>query len=436
MASESATAADRVSAIPAARYYPGWTMLAIAGAAQFMSAPGQSYSVAAFKDPMRDGLALSERDYSLAYGFATIVSACLLPLVGRLVDRFGARVMLPLIACGLGAACLLMSRVESLVGLYLGFAFVRSLGQGALSLVSVWLVGEWFARKRAMATAIAGLGGGFSVMTVPLINNWIIERYGWESGWVALALAVWAVLVLPGILLVRDRPEDIGLTPDGFDAEQPASEAEPARSLWRRATIAPTEESWTVPEVLRNATFWKLLSVPGTAGLVGTGLIFHQVKLLGQHGLSPTAALAMMTVQAVFATIMTFPIGWATDRIPNRFILSAAMLMLASAVILMLTMPAAWLAVVYALVLGLHGSILRSTASVVWINYFGRANQGAVRGVAWSVMILASALGPLPLAESIDRYGSYTPALLAFLALPLFAAIAVFTAHAPRRPVD
>ena len=206
-------------------------MLAISAAGQYMSAPGQSYSVAAIKDPMRTGLDISETDFSLAYGCATLLSAALLPTFGRLVDRFGARVMLPLIATGLGAACLQMSRVSSLTDLYISFAFVRTLGQGALSLVSVWLIGEWFEHRRGMATAIAGLGGGLSVMTIPLINNQIIEHFGWQSNWMALGIAAWIILVLPGILLIRDRPEDLGLQPDGLEPAPPQeSDVEPSVS--------------------------------------------------------------------------------------------------------------------------------------------------------------------------------------------------------------
>ena len=408
-------------------------MLGIAAAAQYMSAPGQSYSVAAFKDPMREGLGLSETEYSLAYGFATVLSACLVPFVGRCVDRFGARIMLPLIAAGLGSACLCMSRIESLTGLYLAFSFVRILGQGALTLVSVWLVGEWFQRRRGMATAIAGLGGGVSVMTIPLLNHYIIAEYGWNTAWVVLAVLVWAILVLPGIVLVRDRPEDLGLHPDGIDPEA-ALPVEGKAS--RGPVITPPEASWTVSEALRDSTFWKLLTVPATAGLVGTGLVFHQVALLGSHGLTATSALAMMSVQAGFATILTFPIGWLTDRFASRYILFGGMLVLAMAILLVMRMPATWLAIVYALLLGLNGSIMRCTATVVWINYYGRTHQGAVRGVVWAVMILASALGPLPLAVSIDHFDSYGPALVAFLSLPLIAAVAVWSAHPPTRPIE
>lgn len=414
-------------------------MLGVAGTLQYMSAPGQSYSVAAFKEPMRDALSISETDFSLAYAVATVLSAVLLPYVGRVVDEVGAKKTLPLIAAGLGAGCLYMSSITSLTGLYLAFCIVRSLGQGALSLISVWLVGEWFEKKRGMATAIAGLGGGLSVMTVPILNNWLITQYGWSTAWVVLSLSVWGVLVVPGILLIRDRPEDIGLKPDGFEnphedlAATPETEGDSQNEDTSLPLIAPTGESWTVPEVLRDPTFWKLLAVPSTAGLVGTGLVFHQVALMGTHGLSSFEALGLMTIQAGFATLMTFPIGWLTDRVESRFILVVAMLCLASASLLVMTLPFQWMAIVYALLLGLHGSILRSTGNVVWINFYGRAHQGAVRGVAWSAMILASALGPLPLAVSIDYFDSYVPALCLFIGMPIAAAAAVSTARAPKR---
>ena len=232
------------------RKFPGWTMLTIAGLAQFLSAPGQSYSVAAVKDPMREGLGLSETQYSLAYATATVVSAILLPFTGRLTDRYGARVMLPCLGILLGTACYFMSTVSSLPQLYVAFMIVRSLGQGALILVSAWLIGEWFCRRRGMATAIAGLGGGLSVMTVPLMNNWFVQNYSWQSAWLALAGLVWVLLVIPAAVFVRDRPEDIGFLPDG-DAVPPATVSASVSGAGEavEATTAskhPTTETWTV----------------------------------------------------------------------------------------------------------------------------------------------------------------------------------------------
>ena len=406
------------------RYFPGWTMLGISAAAHFMSAPGQSYSVAAFKEPMREALSVSETDYSLAYGFATIISGLLLPFVGWAVDRLGARKLLPMLAFLLGGACLCMSHADGLVGVYVGFGLIRPLGQGALALVATWLVGEWFEVHRGFATSIAGMGGALSVMTIPLLNNWVISEYGWRSGWVVLGLLVWGVLVLPSMIFVRDRPEDLGLHPDGL--EPPEGNESLDENGDRKIA------GWPLSRVIGDVTFWKLLAVPATSGMVGTGLIFHQVSLLGSRDVPASWALGLISLQALVATLAALGAGWLTDRLPNRYLLGGAMVMLSAATLLVLVLPVPELALVYAVMLGLHGSIMRSTGTVVWLNYYGRAHQGAVRGVAFSVMILAAAIGPLPFALAIDRVGSYNIALLAFVAVPLFAGAVVVTAKPPQ----
>ncbi len=143
-------------------------------------------------------------------------------------------------------------------------------------------------------------------------------------------------------------------------------------------------------------------------------------------------AVFMIAFQAGIATLMTFPMGWLTDRIASRYLLAIQMVVLAIANALLLNIPHISVAFLYAALIGFQASIFRSTGNVVWINYYGRANQGAVRGVAWSMMILASALGPLPVAISVDFFGSYNPVLILFTIMPLFAAVAVWSAHPPR----
>ena len=418
------------------RFFIGWIMLGIAAVAQYLAAPGQSYSVAAFKEPMRMDLGISDTDFSAAYGLATICSACLLPIVGRLVDRFGARIMLPLIAFGLGAACLSMSGTDSLSQLYFRLSWVRSMGQGCLVLVSAWLVGSWFERRRGMATAIVGLGCGFSMMTFPLINDGLIEMFGWEKTWTLLGITVWAILILPGLIIIRSRPEDVGLYPDGIEPGKIPRKDDTAEESPRGPLITSLADSWRVGEVVRDLTFWKLLTVPTTVSLVGTGLTFHQVNVLDSHGIARTVALSLVSLQALSIMLMTLPAGWLTDRFESRYLFLVSLAVLGLAITVLLLMPGPWWAIPYALLLGIAIAILHNTGTVVWINYYGRLHQGAVRGIASSVMILASALGPLPLAVSKEWYDSYQPALCVFLVLSLVAATAVCTARPPRRAVE
>lgn len=422
------------------KFFPGWIMIGFSAGAQFLSAPGQSYSVAAFKKPMQDSLGISETNLSFAYGMATIVSGLVLPWTGRLIDRFGARVVLPIVAALLSLACVFMSMVDSVPSLYVGFTLIRCLGQGAMWLVGTWIVGEWFLRKRGIATALSGLGSSLSVMLFPVMNLYLIERYGWQSTWAVLGLIVSATIILPAICFLRDRPEDLGLHPDGIDPDNdpednnPDSDSDDKAALLR-SPIAnlPTEETWSLREVLANGTFWKLLSVGVCTGCIGTGLVFHQETILSAHGISKDLAMWLIAYQAAVGTVAALWAGRLTDRIPAERLLAAAMFMLSVSVAIVYFMPHWSFVFVFATLNGLHGAIIRTAGTVVWVNYYGRGNQGVIRGAAMSAMILAAALGPIPLAMANDRLGTYAPALVAFAVIPLVSMMMVFTSRQPRR---
>lgn len=413
------------------RFFPGWLMLGFSAGAQFLSAPGQSYSVAAFKEPMRDGLAITETEYSMAYGVATLISGLSLPWTGRLLDRVGARPMLPIVASLLGVSCVAMSHVTSVMGVFLCFALLRCLGQGAMTLIGTWLIGEWFLRRRGFATALAGVGSSLSVMVFPVLNGYIIQNYGWRVGWQVLGIVVVAIIVVPSAVWLRSRPEDMQLLPDG---DPPPSDVHGAEPMHASTTSRPwIEDSWTLREVLRDATFWKLLSVPMCTGMIGTGMVFHQVSVLGNRGVSATWALSLISLQAVVAAVFALGAGWLTDLWRSERLLAMAMVFLGSSVGIVLVMPRPSFAIAYAVLMGLHTSILQSAGTVVWVNYYGRKHQGTIRGVAFSMMILAAAIGPLPIALARDAGYHDSSALIVFAVLPIAAAILVATADRPVR---
>jgi len=413
-------------------------MVGVAAVAMFMSAPGQSFSVAAFKEPMRGSLGLSETAYSTAYMFATLFSGMCLPFVGRVLDRHGARRVLPVCACVVAVACVGMAGTTGIMMLVVCFAMLRAAGQGALTLSANWLAGEWFERRRGLATSLIGLGGTFSVICIPLLNHQMITHIGWQQGWLLLGGLVFATVFPASILLVRNRPEDIGLLPDGdpppADAElrpEPVALVTGASSALPGAA-APVKKvagHWTAGEVLRDPTFWKLLAAPATSGMVGTGLIFHQVNLMQSRDIPGSSALALISLQAVIGAVAALGAGWLTDRMQGRVLLAAAMLMLGAASALLWWLPFPLLAVVYAVLMGLHGSILRSTGMVIWLTYYGRSHQGAIRGASTAAMIFAAAIGPLPVAMARDYLKSYDAALALFVVIPVTAAALVLSAR-------
>jgi len=443
------------------RSHPGWIMLLIAAGAVFMSAPGQSFSVAAFVDPMLADLKLDRTNYSVAYMVATLIGGFALPLVGRIVDRRGARIVLPIVTLGLGLACGWMSQVKGLIGLYTGFTMIRCLGQGSLTLIGNWIIGEWFRARRGLAAGVCAVGGTLSVFIVPQVNNALIDSFGWRNTWIALGVMVCVALILPAIIFLRDRPEALGLLPDGQFPPEPkpspsaaqacaagaidddgVSEDDAESSLPGLSSAAEVvhddERSFTVKQALRFSAFWKISSVIATVSLVGTGLMFHQVSILADSGVSRSMALTALGIQAGAATVSALLAGFLIDHLPARFVLAFSMLFEILALLLLLCLPGPKWVFVYSALLGLHGGIIRSAGSMVWINYFGRQFQGSIQGVSMSIMVLAAALGPLPLAMCKDITGDYTVALWALLILPTCAGIAVLSALPPeaaaRRP--
>lgn len=267
-------------------------------------------------------------------------------------------------------------------------------------------------------------------MFFPILNLWLINEYGWQRAWQILGVIVAGMIIVPSILFLRNRPEDLGLLPDGV-----ASGASLASAS--RTSDVPTNEAWPLSEVLRDTTFWKLLSAGVCSGMIGTGLVFHQETILAAHGISKTLAMSLITFQALIGTVAAIAAGSLTDRYPAGKLLATAMLMLGLRVGIVCFMPVWWLVFGYAILNGLHGAIQRTAGTVVWVNYYGRQNQGVIRGAAMSAMILAAAIGPLPLAMANDKWGTYTPAFIAFTIIPLLSMLLVLTAKQPvrdRRP--
>lgn len=414
----------------------GTATVVLAALAQFMSGPGQSYSVAIFIDDMLLALKVNRTEFSIAYGIATLIGGFSLPFIGKALDKFGARIMLPLVALLLGLSCYGMSMVSGLLGIFICFAAIRSLGQGTLTLISTWMVSEWFAKRRGLATAIISVGGTASVFAFPHINSYVLDRFDWRMGWVVCAALVAGSLIIPGILFVRNRPEELGLKPDGLSAEQENLQETTSKPETVQEHLLPDSESFTLAEAIKTTEFWKVSCVMGTSAMLGTGLNFHQISLLDELDISKVWAVNLIGFQAIVATLANLCSGYLCDKNYIRGLLISSMIGLTCCVSALLLMPVSWFVLFYSGFLGCQGGILRSAGTVIWPNYFGRLHQGAIRGMALSIMIVAAALGAIPLAISKDMTGQYQLGLLFLLVLPILSGFWVATLKRPSRGLN
>ena len=399
--------------------------MAVSAIILFFSGPGQTFSVSVFVDSYITEFGWSRTVVSSMYSMGTLIAGLLMSLVGGVFDRLGHRRTTTAVAVLFGLACFWMSRVESVAMLFVGFFLIRLLGQGSMGLSSSTLVPQWFVSKRGKAVSLVSLGGILMYALLPPLNTWVIKAYGWRTGW-----SVWAVLLLVvmapvAFLLIRDRPEEVGLWPDNAKPvhDDPGVEDE------------PVEESWTVREALGNKSFWLLLFPNIVVSAVGTGLVFHQISIMGEQGLSPEIAALVFSVSATVRLPVGFIAGWLADEVQAKYLLAFSMATFLAAMVILLVINSTPLAVAYGVLRGVMLGTMSILDGVLWPTYFGRRHLSSIRGVTLMAGVIGSALGPLPFGFAYDLFGGYREVIVASIFLQLLTILASLLAKPTRKNI-
>ncbi|MEZ5660179.1 MAG: MFS transporter [Burkholderiaceae bacterium] len=405
-----AAARDAAVARIRPRFFYGWIVLCVTGLALFVTGPGQSHTFSVFVGPIGADLGLSKSQIASAYGFATLVAAFLLPQMGKLVDRFGPRRMLVVITVLLGLACLAFGAVGGLITLTIGFGALRFLGQGSMMLGSANLTAQWFSRKRGFALSLMVLGFALSMAVHPPLGEWLIKQYGWRWAWVVLGLMTWILLLPPLLLLVINRPEDVGLRPDG-DAAPASGQAE------------PEIDGLDLKQGLRTPAFYLLMLGWFAIAMLVTTLHFYQVSILNHIGVGREIAARVFPVAAL-AMVITMPfVGRMFDRFKTRYVFAAGLSMLALALVSITFVTDLTGAILYAIVFGITNAFSMTMFGYLMPRYFGRKHLGSVQGAGQMVAVVGASLGPLPVGLAFDYLGSPLLTLRLLAIYPVVAAV-------------
>ena len=407
-------------------FFYGWVVVFISALAVFFSGPGQTYSVSVFIDHYINEFGWSRSFVSTMYSMGTLLAGLLLPFVGRLVDRKGHRTMATAIALIFGAACLWMSFVGNPIMLFVGFFLIRMWGQGSMSLSAVTLVPQWFVTRRGKALSFMALGGALSSAMLPPFNTWLNYTYGWRIGWRFWAAALWLVMAPLAYFLVRNRPEEVGLLPDGARV--------PQKDAVQNEPLPVQDDSWTAAEAMKTRSFWLLIFCTMIPSAVGTGMIFHQVSIMSEAGLSPQAAAFVLSLMALVQLPFSFVAGHIADRVPIRFVVAGNFVLQVSIIAVLLNTRSMAMAVTYACMRGVAASFEAIQGGVIWPSYFGRTHLGSIRSVAMTASVIGSAFGPLPFGFGYDFFGGYREVLLIAMLFPALGAVAAFLSPPPKRP--
>jgi len=416
--------------------YYGWFIVAAALFSQLTAAAITSHAQAVFLKPMTHDLGWSRADFTWGQTIGTFVMSGAGFFVGNFLDAKGPRPFMLAGALVMSLSVVAMSQVHTLTEFLLLRGLAITCGSIMIgNLVVNTTVSKWFVRRRAWAIAAATTGLSISGAVTPRIVAALIVSYGWRTSWVILGIGM-LFLVIPSALVMRRRPEDYGLLPDGDDPD--AAEPIPSRSVSGRdaPVTAATEVQWTRGEAIRTRAFW-LLVLSFSLASFGMGSFFlHLVSYLQDNGYSSQSAASHFST-ALLVTACSRPLwGALMQRFAPRYCASLGFFMTATCTVgIILALSAASGLLLYLFLfgwgLGFGGQV--PLQELIWATYFGRRNIGKVRSVAIPLLSIASAIGPQFAARVYDAAGSYSSAFVVFAAASAAGAICILMARPPRR---
>ena len=394
---QSISAVSRVSSVVPRLYY-GWLVVFVAAAAMVGTLPGRSQGLGLITEPLLTDIGIGRVRYAELNLWATLAGAAGAIGIGQLIDRFGSRIVLTLVAVLLGLVVCAMSGADSAAGLVIWLTLTRALGQSALSVISLAMVGQWFVRKidAAMAVYSVVMSVGF-MLAFPLVGT-LVQFWGWRQAWLAVGVALVAGLAPLAWAIVRRGPEACGLEPDGDGV------VEARGAMVDHAALSGF--SWI--DALSTPAFWVFASGTALYGLVASGIGLFNESILAQRGFGPDIYYQSLVVTAVTGLGGNFAGGWFASRVGLGRLMAVSLFVLAAGLIALPFLASEAQVMVWASTMGLGGGLVMVLFFSVWPRVFGRRHLGRIQGSAQALTVIASAVGPLLLAWCVERTGSYS----------------------------
>ena len=344
-------------------------------------------------------------------------------MVGLLIEKFGARRMVFIGLIILGSGCVLFSQIQELWHLYVVF-FILSFG----SSVSTWLpmmtvVNNWFVRYKARAMSLVMEGMAVGGIVVPLLLAWAIggadpnisERFGWRTSALFIGILLLA-LALPLSRLIRNRPEDLGLKPDG-DSAVPAFASPVDAGV---TSPASEEEGYTWQEAIRTKSFWLISLGHAFSATILVTITVHVGLMLDDRGFSLQTISAVLAVYTAASAVFILIGGYLGDRLPMRLVAFGFAALQSLAVVILVLAHSMEILFLFAVLFGAGLGGRTPVMTALRGAYFGRKAFAAITGMSMVPMNILLFIGPVFAGLMRDATGTYDVAFLTIGAGSLF----------------
>ncbi|MEE2773398.1 MAG: MFS transporter [Pseudomonadota bacterium] len=343
----------------------------------FSTAFGQTFFISIFAGEIRTYFDISHSIWGMIYAIGTLASAFTMIVFGGLADKYEPRKITMAIMLLFIFFALLMSTVNFIWVLPFIIFGLRFCGQGMLFHLSMVFAGRWFSKNRGRTIGIASLGLSLSEATLPYLFVISIGLYGWRASWGLAALSIGFLMVPLFFLLSKERnpkflDHDSGQRQSGMFARH-----------------------WTRSDVLRHWVFWAVLPAFLFQSIFGTTFFFQQVYLVEIKGWQLSQYVALIPVYTATSLVGLFFGSVFIDRYGTSILLPIYMLPMTVGLIIVVFAKTLLGAAMCFAFMGLMQGLGNTVSGAFWPEYFGTKFLGSVRSVATSLMVFASALGPL-----------------------------------------
>ena len=393
------------------------------------------HALPAFLIPLSESFGVSLTAVAAGISVARIETAFVGPLEGYLVDRFGPRRMMFIGVPVMGTGFLLVSFASSFSAFLLPFLFGVVLGSslGFGTPLSTALA-NWWQRRRGRAFGIMWLGHSLGAIAVPLVNLGI-ESLGWRWTFRIMGMLVFS-LGFPVASLLRHRPEQYGMLPDGDDPREVAIRAAETEARAPQSQTAREEPSdFTVWQAIRTSAFWFFAISVSMRTAITTAVAINSFPLVESLGGVPAQASLIILLQGVFSAPGRLFLSWAGDTVNKRYIMAGCLLVMAITLFFMAQATSvrqiALLWVPYAVVWG----GLSSLPNPLRADLFGRRNFATIQGAMSPVQTVSSLTAPIFAAWVFQRTDSYRIPFMVFGAMALLGMVLILMAKPPRQRV-
>lgn len=404
------------------RIYYGYWIVVAGFVTQFVAVGMANYVVGSFMIPMTEEFGWTRAEFTASRSIGQVVMALTGFAIGTQIDRFGGR---PFIIAGsfvLAGATYSLASISTLVQWWVINGLILTMGAAMIgNLVINVSLGKWFVEWRGRAVAIAGMGISLGGIVLPPIATWLVDIYGWRESWRILGIAT-VLVTLPMAALVKRRPEDYQLHPDGKSQEE-------IDSGHGAAAKADFEKSMTRAQAMRTSSFYLLVLAFGLFQISITTMLIQTIPLMTDAGYSRLVASTMISIASVPAFLSKPFWGSLIDKYnPKKLAAIGAMISGASVILIVISVATQLDVLVYTgfLIMGIGWGGLLPLQEVIWASAFGRRYLGSVRSTAMPFTFGMSALGPVLVAYYYDVAGNYDLALIAMGVCNLISSFMLF----------